>query len=522
MDEPKTTARSRYSTLEGIREQYLEAGRDASELTIPTLVPPAGHSSATKYYTPFQGVGARGVNNLSSKLLLSLFPPNSPFFRLVVDAFLLNSLQVDAEVRAEMDKALMNVEKAVQREVETSATRVVAFEALRQLVVAGNVLLYVPKEGSIRAFRLENYVVKRDTSGNLLEIVIKECVSPRALSGKVREAYAGNADFQKALSDQKDLDLFTRIYLEEDGKRWRVSQEICDTEVADTIGYHPADRLPYLALRFARIDGEDYGRGYVEEYIGDLRSLEALSQAVVEGSAAAARVLFLCRAGGTTRTKTITESKNGAVVTGDAADITVMQVNKAMDFQVAKTTMDTIEGRLAYAFLLNSSIQRQAERVTAEEIRFMAQELESALGGTYSILSQEFQLPLVELLMGRMSAKKGFPKLKKKMITPVIVTGVEALGRGNDLTKLDMLVGGISQALGPGAVAQFIHTGEYLKRRATALGIDSEGLVKTAEELAAEAQQAQQAQMMQAATPNAVAAIGDIAGKTVESQQPAQ
>ena len=40
------------------------------------------------------------------------------------------------------------------------------------------------------------------------------------------------------------------------------------------------------------VDGECYGRGRVEEFIGDLKSLEALSQALVEGSAAAAKVVF--------------------------------------------------------------------------------------------------------------------------------------------------------------------------------------------------------------------------------------
>ena len=40
------------------------------------------------------------------------------------------------------------------------------------------------------------------------------------------------------------------------------------------------------------VDGESYGRGRVEEFIGDLKSLEALSQALVEGSAAAAKVVF--------------------------------------------------------------------------------------------------------------------------------------------------------------------------------------------------------------------------------------
>ena len=81
------TASSLYSELESSRESYLRRARDCSVLTIPTLIPPNGHSNATSYETPFQGVGARGVNNISAKLLLTLFPPNASFFRLIIDPY---------------------------------------------------------------------------------------------------------------------------------------------------------------------------------------------------------------------------------------------------------------------------------------------------------------------------------------------------------------------------------------------------------------------------------------------------
>lgn len=45
--------------------------------------------------------------------------------------------------------------------------------------------------------------------------------------------------------------------------------------------------------------------------------------------------------------------------------------------------------------LLNSAVQRNGERVTAEEIRYVAGELEDTLGGVYSLLSQELQLSLI-------------------------------------------------------------------------------------------------------------------------------
>ena len=78
------TAKERYEKLKEKREQYLDRARECSELAIPALIPEDGFHYTSELYTPFQSVGARGVNNLASKLLLLLLPPNSPFFRLSV------------------------------------------------------------------------------------------------------------------------------------------------------------------------------------------------------------------------------------------------------------------------------------------------------------------------------------------------------------------------------------------------------------------------------------------------------
>ena len=98
---------------------------------------------------------------------------------------------------------------------------------------------------------------------------------------------------------------------------------------------------------------------------------------------------------GTTRAKALAESENGAIIEGSANDVSVLQVGKFPDFRVAQETMSKIEQRLSYAFLLNASVIRDSERTTAEEVRMTAQELQDSLGGIYGVLSQEFQIPLV-------------------------------------------------------------------------------------------------------------------------------
>ena len=401
-----TSIHQRYEKLETERTPFLTRARECSKLTLPTLVPDSGHSSSSTFDTPFQGIGARGVNNLASKLLLALVPPNSPFFRLTVDDFKLQELTQQEGARAEVEEALSSIERAVMSEIESSSVRIATFEALKHLLVAGNVLLYLPEKGGMRVFHMDRYVIKRDPMGNALEMITKEDISPETLTPELQMLCDMDPDKDDGYGHES-VQLYTRVI--RDGKNWKVSQELKGKEVPNSEGTYPLEKTPWIPLRLSRIDGESWGRGYVEEYLGDLKSLETLTQAIVEGSAASAKVLFLVRPNGTTRARVLAEAPNGAIREGDAADVSTLQVQKQGDFQIAFQTAQEIKERLAYAFLMNSSVQRNAERVTAEEIRYMAGELEDALGGIYSILSQEFQLPLVNRLLLQMQKQRKVP-----------------------------------------------------------------------------------------------------------------
>ena len=353
------TAQSLYTSLENTRWTFLDRARTSSELTIPYVLPPEGHGPHTKYYTPYQGIGARGVNNLASKLLMALLPPNAPFFRLVIDRYELDKAKAEMgeeqgeELRTDLEKALSEVERAVSQEVEVEAFRVGVFEALKNLLITGNTLLYLPEEGGRRVFRPDRYVVKRDPMGNVTHIAVKETVAPMMLPEEVR---------QEVYKESKDntCDLYTSIIRE--GDKFYVQQDVKGIVIESSKGSYNIDKSPWIPLRYTRIDGEDYGRGFVEEYIGDLKSLESLTKAIVEGSAAAAKVLFMVNPNGTTRARTIAEAPNGAIVQGSEQDVSVLQLNKFNDFRVAQTVMAQIQDRLSHAFLLNSKVVRDAER----------------------------------------------------------------------------------------------------------------------------------------------------------------
>jgi len=507
------TAKATYQRMEVNRDAYLQRARDCARLTLPYLMTDDGDQSSQRLPTPYQAIGARGVNNLASALLLSLLPPNAPFFRFVLDSKAQMKLMALApNAKSEVEASLSELERRIQKDIEGQGIRSSLFEAIKQLIVCGSVVIYFPDDGPMRVVKLDRFVVKRDPMGNVRTIIIKETVAPAALPEEMQP-------FVKSCmcSHENTVDIYTCCHRRPDSIE--VYQEVEGEIIPDSYGVYPIEQSPFLALRMNRVDGEDYGRSYVEQYLGDLISLDSLSKSIVEAAAATSKLLFLVNPTGTTRAKTLAQAPNGSIREGNAADVTVLQANKNADLMVAMQTMNTISERLSYAFLLTEATIRNAERVTAEEVRLVTQSIERQLGGIYSILSQEFQLPLVARIIDRLTKSKRMPKLPKDFVTPTIVTGIDALGRGNDLNRLDLYLQGIGQVLGPQMIQQYIDVREYLNRRAAALGIETAGLVKSEEQLQMEQQQAMQMQILQQHGNQAISSGGKLLEANMKQQQ---
>jgi len=503
--------KARFSKLDGERKQHLERARHCASLTVPHVLPPQGSTPNEQLPTPYQSMGARAANNLAAKFWMTLLPPDQPFFKLALSAQTKQELKQAGDQVQESDirSALADIENVILESIEHKGLRSPAFRAVLNLVITGNALVYIPsgnedhhkpKTGyGMKVFRLDDYVVVRDTLGNLVEIITRESCAYSALEEDVQEKIRSQmpAGEDGGPSQDTEVELYTQV-LRKSADKFEVKQEAAGVSLEDKGGEVKEENLPWMALRWTQ-DG-DYGRGPVEEYLGDLQSLESLSQAIVEGSLAAAKVVFLNNPNGQTRTRAISRARNCDFVSGRPEDVQALQVEKVHDFKIASQTKNEIEQRLSYAFLINSAIQRNAERVTAQEIRYMAEELEDAQGGIYSILAQEFQLPLVKLLWNQLTDQKAVPKLPDAAVAPQITTGLEALGRNHKMAKLRNFLQDIA-VLGEQVVAEYIKPSEYMTRAAENYGLEIEGLVRSEEEVQKNRQQQMQQQAMQEAGP---------------------
>ena len=484
------TAKEAWGRLSIDHAPVLQRARDCAALTIPALLPPGGSNDATSLPQPYQSVGARGLNNLAAKLLLALFPPGSPFFRLLMTVDL--EEEAEPDVRNELEKRLQRIEARAMRAFEASVIRPRLAEALTHLVATGNVLIFYNKLDDFRIYRIDQYAIRRDASGNPVEAVVKESVHPATLSEEVRAA----CELDKPKGTQREVDIYTHVEWVDGRVKYR--QEINDKVVPGTEGDVPLRDSPWIALRWKAAPGQDYGRGHVEEHFGDLRSLEGLSQSIVEFAAAASKIVWLVHPNSSTDIEDVNNAESGEAVTGNKADIDALQLEKYADFQVAQAVASRLEERLSHAFLLRSGVTRDAERVTAEEIRAVAQELEDALGGVYTVLAQELQLPFVRRHLAVLTRAARIPRLPKDTVDPVIVTGFQALGRNHSLNRLRGFISDMVNTVGPEFTMSVLRPEVVAARLGMGWGVeDLDGLIKSSEELAAERVAQQLAAMQQ-------------------------
>ena len=495
-------ARERYSQLQSGRTQFLDTADECSELTLPYLVKRDENSTGKRQLLqPYQSVGAKAVVTLAAKLMLAILPPQTAFFKLQVRDDKLGQT-LDPMMRSELDLSFSKIERLIMDYIAASSDRVVVHQALKHLIVSGNALIFMGKDG-LKHYPLNRYVVERDGNGNVIEIVTKELVSRKVLGISPPPTDSPNGEYGDT---EDDAEVYTCVKMDESSGSWRWHQEVDDMILDGSQSTAPKNTSPWLVLRFNTVDGEDYGRGRVEEFIGDLRSLDGLSQSLVEGASVASKVVFLVSPSATTKPGTLAKAGNGAIIQGRPEDVGVVQVGKTADFATAANLAAQLEKRILEAFLVMNI--RNAERVTAEEVRLTQLELEKSLGGLFSLLTVEFLVPYLNRTLLILQRSNQIPRLPKDVVRPKIVAGINSLGRGQDNEALTTFIATVAQTLGPEALMKYIDPSEAIKRLAAAQGIDVLNLVRTTEQL----EQMKQMTQQDATNQSLVDQAGQLAG----------
>lgn len=515
----------RFKQLDSQRNAHLERARECASLTVPYVLPPSGQDESQQLPIPYNTHGARCVNNLSSKLLMVLFPPQFPFFRLDLSDYDFITMANEQEVQETPESEKVTLKDKIMEgfsRVENSA--IIMFESLKlraklimiclSMIVCGSAAwMWNKKTRQLRPYRLDNWVCQRDPEGTLIELIIQEFKTAETL-----DVTPGVKIYNS--TDQK-IPVYTRCVLLEGGKGlWEVTQEINGRVYGEPL-IVGREKFPFYVSNWSLLPGEHYGRGHVENNLGGFRTLESGRQIIIEGTAASSKIIFLVDPNGSVKASEVAEVPNGGFVEGSADSINALQVGKYHDFRGLSDLMQVVTQELSFAFLLNSSIQRQGERVTAEEIRLMAQELEDSLGGSYTHLSEELQVPIAKILLDELQKNSvKFPSVVKeylgKEVSICVTTGVEGLGRSHQLSRFRGLLQDLATMP---SVVKRIKEDVLSSRLASLHGVDIKGLLRSDAEMQAINQQEIQTELALKATPNAVTALNQ---QYMQQNQPKQ
>lgn len=480
-----------YSKFLNGRTEHEDTAEAICGLTLPYIMMERGATSSSKYKDKLsQAFCGRLVNTLKAKMGMSLLPPSTSSFRLEPDKDALEQLTGGSpDAKAVVYEQLSSSVNMINKEIEAQQIRDTIFDMLVQLIAVGSVIMEKKPGKGILLHTLRNFTVDLDSRGEPRAMCVVETLKDLP------------PDITPPDENQNEYKLYTLLERDPVLENWTMRQSIEDTEVGTPQTFND-DNLPFQYVGWTWTDGDKYHRPYAEDYLPDMRQYDQLSNLITKGSIVAAKViLFVDEKGNRTRKTDVARSKNGDVVNGRADDVTALQLQKNFDFQVPMERLADIGRNLSSAFLMNESVTRDAERVTAQEIRFMAQELEtSSLSGVYSKLAKKVSKRIVEWIMAELG-------IKFKGISVNIITGLDALGRSQEAQKLD----GIVQRFAAMNMMHWLNEDELAARYVAYEGVDSTGLLRTPTEvnnLLSQQAQAQTAQLgANALAENAAKAI---------------
>lgn len=407
------------------RSSVLERAERYAGWTLPQIFPAEDRVVDEEMQHDYQSVGAQCVTNLANKVMMTLFQPSKPFFKLELDQEVQTQVMSTMNLTpADIEEALAETERESMKKLNQIGSRVATTEAVTQLIITGNALLYTPMTSQSQVYSLRDYIVKRDLRGNVVKLILREVKTVDGLSDELA-ALA----MQEGYSETDEVTIYTGIQRVEDDKYvvWQELEDICYCH--KKVGVYTKDKLPWLPLTWNLVRGADYGTGLVENYAGDFHALSTIAEAIIDFTTVATDVKTLVDPMGQTDVNKISQAPSGSYVYGKEEDLHTYTADVANITDFLEKQFNAIERRLGIAFLLNSSVTRDAERVTKAEIRMQVMELENSLGGVYSRLARDLQLPLAKRLIAE--ADPVFAGIE-----PTIVAGLDSLSRNNELDSI--------------------------------------------------------------------------------------
>lgn len=429
-----TTAPQIWAKLSTTADPWLKKAEHAASLTLPNLMLPEGTTGWDELVHDWQSVGAQGVKHILNKYMLAMFAPSRPFFRLGLNKVAKEAASKLGMTESDIGQSLANAEKEAIKQLDSSAQRPKIARGVALIIVTGQVLMHIG-EDELRFQSLKYWRVKRDIHGKMKQLIIKERVLFDELDQEVQ------AVTRAYHTEDSMVDYYRLVNRTPTGTGYIETQWVNGIQLDNRFtSVYSIEDCPYHVVAWDLPDESDYSPGLIEENFGDLNAVSATMRAEIEGGIQACETRWMVNQGGGTSVDDFKGSVNGQALPGSKDDLTPVTGGNPQGVAEVRMTSERVEQRLARVFLLGSAVTRDAERVTAEEMRQQALELQVAHGGTYSVLAPSLQSPIARWLLNKLDAD-----ILKTQFAFTVITGLDALSRNGDLEAFRQAMGDIAQ-----------------------------------------------------------------------------
>lgn len=448
MKQDDTSISAYFTELDGKKGDLHLRCEQYARWTVPSAFP---REDAARGSTPQESekgnvaIGARLVNHLGHRIVDTMFPNDKPFFAIGLTKQAEKKIMKEAddqggdatETIQQLRAGLMAAENEAMQDFNLTGYRPVAVNAVIQKIITGNACIRRMDDDSRVVYSVRDYVVNRTITGEVLECVLRDTKKFGELPEDIQEDVATHPK-GKNFKPQDDVLLYTYVWWED--KRWHQMQAVEDVDIEDGLVHFKKAESPLIVMAWNLGRGDHYGRGLVEDYAVSFHNIDVMTSAMIDMIGMAADIKFLVNPTAGLDIDAYNQARRGEYVSGAKDDITVPQFEFATQINVIADTIAKLERELAQAFLLQSAGVRDAERVTAEEIRFFAREIESAFGGLYSRLALDWQKKEAEYQLSKIDFSEYLGEGKEKTFQIVVTTGLESLSREGKLDNLRLAV----------------------------------------------------------------------------------
>lgn len=519
------------------REAPLKRARLCTALT-DTSVLPANESrdQDDEAAENWQSIGARGLDAMTGLVMQAIFPLNLPWFELNLPPRLRFARDADPEQMREITDYLTAIELIARTMLEDGLVvpkdnrRVLGFRMVQRSaskceLATGESLTRVASDYRVTMIRRDRYVTLRNDAGDVLHHIIEENIDPLDLRTKTMDPdqimtkcklKRGELE-DKSVADRM-MPMHTRTQWNPDSKRWVIEQEL-----NGEIFFTTEEQISrFISTVYDLTPGENYARGFIENKLGDLRTLDKAAERYSAIMAKAARNLIVNQySESRIKNDALEKTPDGGIVAGNVtpdgrvAGIAPLDMTNIPETSTLANYIGSLRMELGKSLGLEMDVQPTGDRVTATQVIRVATALNNQTGGVFTSLAEQKQRPTLQRVLAQMRTDmpEVFAPLPKD-IELTITTGLAAMTRDADIERLTQTIQLLATLGDP--MIQRLNLDKIATDIISRMGYRTHDLLKTAQERQQEQAEEVQAQTQQLAAAETVSVLGQAATAGIE------